>query len=92
MQTHSVFWVLLGGYFCKPLCCTSITMQLHLLHVWRLMVGREALGFHGGVLTVVCGRLVAPQRKCHLIFPIFSPLDELQRDTSPIAHVAAENE
>lgn len=44
---HTVCWVLLGGYFHKPRCHTSITMQLHLLHVWRVMVGREALGFHG---------------------------------------------
>lgn len=88
---HSVCWVLLRGYFCKPHCCASSRMQLHFLHVWRVMVGRESWGFMVRVLTLACGRLVAPQRKCHLIFPIFSLLDKLREDTSPVAHRAAAN-
>jgi len=59
MRSRAVCWVLLGGDFPKTRCPASITMQLHLLRAWRLVVWRGTLGFHGGGAGSGCGRLVA---------------------------------
>lgn len=57
-------------------------MQLHLLHVWRLMVGREALGFHGGGADSGLWQAGGTSKKMQPHFPYFFLLNELQGGTS----------